>query len=101
MGLDIRGFDKMTDHILEKAIQHWDYIAPIVHYPMNKKEYEMLVARLDELLDFVGNDEKHPLIGLIDVISSFISSYEAMHFQAPTGTGIDALKYLMETHDLH
>ena len=84
---------------LSKAIEHWEYIAPIVQYPKNTKEFNMLVSRLDEVLSIVDNNEQHPLMSLADVISNVISNYEHEHFPVKT-KGIDALKFLMETHTL-
>ena len=88
---------------LAKAVKYWDYIAPIVKYPNNKKEFNELVSELDELLEIVGNDENHRLIGLVDAISNLIASYEEAHPlpAANDNKGIDALKYLMEAHHLN
>ena len=88
------------NQVLESAIKHWHYIAPLVNCPKNEKELEILVSRLDELLDTVGNNENHPLIGLVDIISNLISSYEEDHNQQSIGKGVDALNFLMETHQL-
>lgn len=88
-------------HQLEEAIKHWDHVAPIVQYPRNGKEFNKLVAQLDELLNMVGDNEKHRLMGLVDVISNIVSSYEAEHFSAPPVKGIDALKFLMDSNHLH
>ena len=85
---------------LSEAIKHWNHIAPVVKRPKNKKEFNELVAQLDELLDIVGDDENHRLMGLVDAISGLISSYEEQHFQEPATKGIDALKFLMKTHHL-
>ena len=38
-----------------------------------------LAAFLDELTDEIGEDESHPLAGLMDVVGSLIESYEAAH----------------------
>ena len=88
---------------LTKAVKYWGYIAPIVKYPSNKKEFNELVNELDELLEIIGNDENHRLIGLVDAISNLITSYEEAHPLpvANDNKGIDALKYLMETHHLN
>lgn len=86
---------------LREAIKYWDHIAPVVQYPKNDKEFNKLVSELDELLNMVGDDEKHRLMGLVDVISNIISSYEAERFSAPPTKGVDALKFLMDTHHLH
>lgn len=85
---------------LATAIKYWDYVAPIMKYPSNRNECDKLIEELDELLDIVGNDENHRLIGLIDIISGLISTYEAAHSPAITDKGIDALKFLMHVHQL-
>jgi HTH-type transcriptional regulator/antitoxin HigA len=85
---------------LAQAVKYWDYIAPIMKYPSNKKEFNILVDELDELLEIVGDDENHRLIGLVDAISNLISSYEEAHQKSTAKKGIDALKFLMETHHL-
>ncbi len=59
---------------LSEAIKYWSHIAPVVKQPKNKKEYYHLVSQLDELLDIVGDDENHRLMGLVDAISSLIFS---------------------------
>lgn len=86
---------------LAEAIKYWDHIAPVVLYPKNNKEFNKLVAELDELLTIVGNNEKHRLMGLVDVLSNMITAYEAEHFAAPPIKGIDALKFLMDAHHLN
>lgn len=85
---------------LEEAIKYWDHVAPVVQYPRNNKEFNKLVAELDELLKIVGDNEKHRLMGLVDVISNIVASYEAEHFAEPPVKGIDALKFLMDSHHL-
>ncbi len=85
---------------LAQAVKYWDYIAPIMKYPANQKEYHELVKELNELLDIVGNDENHRLIGLVDAMSHLIASYEEIHYPAELNTGIDALKFLMDAHHL-
>jgi HTH-type transcriptional regulator/antitoxin HigA len=85
---------------LSQAIKHWNYIAPVVRYPKNHKEYNKLVSQLDELLEIVGDDEEHRLMGLVDIMSNLIASYEEHRFQAPAIKGSEALKFLMKTHQL-
>ncbi len=41
-----------------------------------KKEYENLVAVLDDLIDEVGEDEAHPLASLMEVVGVLIEKYE-------------------------
>ncbi len=90
----------MKNHSLEIAMKHWVYIKPVAAFPKNEKEFNKLVSYLDKLLDIVGEDENHPAIGLVDVISNLISSYEDQNYEKITGSSIDALKYLMESHNL-
>lgn len=85
---------------LSEAIKYWSHVAPVIKKPKNKKEFDNLVSLLDELLDMVGDDEHHRLMGLVDIMGSLVSSYEEQHFQAPVLKGIDALKFLMKTHKL-
>lgn len=85
---------------LAQAIKHWAYLAPVVKQPHNRKEYQALVASLDELLDLVGDDENHHLMGLVDIISQLIAAYESTQVEKIKGRGVDALKYFMEAHGL-
>lgn len=92
--------NEMKNPIVKQAIKHWAHVAPLVSYPKNDKEFNQLTSRLDELLDIVGEDEKHPLMGLIDVLGNLISSYEESQRRHTAGKGINALKFFMETHQL-
>ena len=94
----MRGF---MNQALVRATQHWKYISPVLSYPKNESHYNTLINRLDELLDIVKNNEKHPLIGLVDALSHLIASYEEAHVKKITTKGIDALKFLMESHQVH
>ncbi len=85
---------------LAEAIKYWDHIAPIAAYPRNAKEFQKLVSELDALLEIVGDNEKHKLMGLVDLLSNLIASYEEANYKIPLSTGVDALKFLMETHQL-
>ena len=68
---------------------------------MNDSDYERLSKLLDRLLDIVGGDENHELIGLVDVISHMISMYDDQKkYQIKNILGIKALKYLMQLHGL-
>jgi len=85
---------------LVEAIKYWDHVSPVVRYPKNDKEFNLLLSELDALLAIVGDNEKHRLMGLVDVISHMISSYEAEHVTVPAVKGVDALKFLMDAHQL-
>lgn len=92
----------MLNQELSQIIKHWDHLAPYIHYPKNKKEFDSIVKTLDDLLIFIGDDENHRLMGLVDILSRFVEAYEAK--QSTTQkmpTGVNALVYLMEAHNLH
>lgn len=85
---------------LKNTINHWKYIANDIHEPLNKNDYDKLTRILDRLLDIVGENEKHELIGLVDVISHMITMYDEKHHYYIKSSGINALKFLMEQHNL-
>ena len=88
------------------AIQHllpaWDAfrsatdIAPI----RNEKHYKKLVATLEALLDETAGNERHPAMGLADIVGDLIEGYEAEHHPLKPATGLQALKFLMDQHGL-
>ena len=55
---------------------------------------------LESLLDEAGADESHPVMGLIDIVADLIDDYESELHPLPPTNGVDALKFLMEQHDL-
>ena len=40
-----------------------------------KKDYARAVAMLDEIIDEIGEDEKHPLAELADALSVFVEKW--------------------------
>jgi HTH-type transcriptional regulator/antitoxin HigA len=56
--------------------KHWGAIAPLVSVPRSDLDLERLTAILDELVDEVGENEAHPLAGLLDVIGALVERYE-------------------------
>ena len=86
---------------LENTIKHWKCIANDIHEPMNNHDYDKISNLLDRLLDIVGENEKHELIGLVDVVSHMISIYdEQKKYHIKNISGIKALKFLMDQHNL-
>ena len=43
------------------------------------KDYEKAVSLLDNLIDMVGENEKHPLASLMEVLGVLIEQYEDLH----------------------
>ena len=67
----------------------------------NQHDYLLVVNMLDQLLGEVSGNEKYPLYGFLAVLGIVIENYEAEHYDLNGATGPDALKYLMQEHDLH
>lgn len=86
---------------LSEVIKHWDHISPVVAEPKTKKQYELLLKQWEQLVELVGDDENHKLVGLLDVISHFLEQYKQKHqTKEPKATGLEVLKLLMESHQL-
>ena len=87
-------------NLLTDDIQtHWLAVQPILSI-RSEEEYDVAIARMNELLDEVGSDEQHPLYDLLDTLGTVILAYEERHYPIPECTGIDALQFLMEGHEL-
>ena len=85
---------------IEKIAKIWPGIQSIFSVPHNQNEYNRLVHILDGLIDEVGENESHPLASLMETLGSLIESYEAQNIPEIEGSPGDALKTLMEEHDL-
>lgn len=86
---------------LSEVIKHWQYISPIVSEPKNKKQYDLLFRQWEQLVELIGDDENHKLVGLLDVVSHFLEQYN-QKYQPTTviSTGLEVLKLLMEVNHL-
>jgi HTH-type transcriptional regulator / antitoxin HigA len=89
---------KMT-LVTEELQVHWMNIAPLLTIG-NEREYNAAVERLNELLDEIGDNEKHPLYGLLDTLGTLIHIYEEEHYPIPDASGAEVLRFLMEEHGL-
>ena len=78
---------------------HWINIAPLLTV-RNEREYNAAVKRMNELLDEIGTNEKHPLYGLLDTLGTLVHAYEDEHFPIPESTGAEILRFLMDENGL-
>jgi len=78
---------------------HWTNIAPLLTI-RNEREYNAAVKRMNELLDKIGTNEKHPLYSLLDTLGTLIHAYEEEHFPIPESTGAEILRFLMDENGL-
>jgi HTH-type transcriptional regulator / antitoxin HigA len=65
-----------------------------------KKDYERAIGTLDQIIDEIGENEKHPLEELADPLGVFIERYEAEHVPLPHAKPAAVLKYVMREHNI-
>ncbi|MGA1282971.1 MAG: helix-turn-helix domain-containing protein [Prochlorothrix sp.] len=78
---------------------HWLALSSLLTI-QSEADYDRSLKILNQLLDEVGMDEKHPLYGLIDTIGTLLHSYEEQHHPIPDCTGAEVLQFLMEEQGL-
>lgn len=83
----------------QKIQQHWATLQPILTI-RNERKYDNAVNRLNELLDEIGTNTRHPLYGLLDALGTLLHAYEERRHPLPESTGADMLRYFMEEHGL-
>jgi HTH-type transcriptional regulator / antitoxin HigA len=64
------------------------------------RDYKRASAVMDQLLDEVGEDEKHPLAEVLDYLSNQVETYETNHVKIPDAPPRDVLRFLMEQQGL-
>lgn len=84
----------------EKIIDAWPVFAPLLSPPENDEALDRLIKFSEYLLDRIGDNENHPLMGLLVNVSNLIEDYESERFPEPAADPIGSLKYLMEEHGL-
>ena len=84
---------------LQKAWTAFDRIAHL-RPSRSDKEYERTVALMNTLLDAAGDDENHPMSGLLDLVSDLVEDYDAVHFTPPAAEPKDVLQHLIEMRGL-
>lgn len=89
----------MNDN-LKLAVEHRDFVSPLLTKPQSEADYDALARALDELLDIVGEDETHPFMGLVDIIGDWIEAYDHEHRPMPVASGVDVLRYMMREHGI-
>lgn len=84
----------------EKIMDSWPVFSPFLSPPFDDDDLDRLIDFSDFLIDRVGEDEKHPLLSLLDTIGTLIESYENKKIPEPEGKPVECLKYLMREHGL-
>ena len=63
-------------------------------------DYDRTVKMMNALLDVTGDDEDHPLSGLLDLTSDLVSRYQQEHHPIEAADPKVALRFLMESRGL-
>ncbi|HET7143562.1 MAG TPA: hypothetical protein VFI68_06060 [Anaerolineales bacterium] len=75
---------------------HWEVISPLLTI-RNEKEYDATVQRLNELLDEIGINDKHPLYSLLGTLGTLVHAYEERHY--PIDKFTKASRYVLQKND--
>jgi HTH-type transcriptional regulator / antitoxin HigA len=63
-------------------------------------EYDAAVARLDALVDEVGDNSRDARYRLIETLSVLIEAYDREHHNLPEASSLEVLRFLMGEHGL-
>jgi HTH-type transcriptional regulator / antitoxin HigA len=83
--------------LLKDTREHWQAIGPLLTI-RTEREYAAAIERLQILLAEIGEEEQHPLYGLLDTLGTLIHAYEEEHVPIPEASGPEVLEYLIEEH---
>ncbi len=87
---------------IQKLLPAWEQFraATDISTIRDETHYIRMTPILKSLLDEAGGNERHPIMGLVDIVGDLIEDYETEQCPVPETTGIEALKFLMEQHGL-
>lgn len=64
---------------LSEIERAWSPLSGILRSPRTDDDYDRLVMLADSIVDHIGENEAHPLAGLLDVVGTLIEAYEDSH----------------------
>lgn len=85
---------------VQQTIKHWGHVASYAHIPHNEKEYETLLAFVEELMDWSCHHKDERSTSLLNLIASNIEAYENQRYPAKKISSVEMLKFLMDEHGL-
>lgn len=87
---------------LQHLLPAWESFRAITDIgPIRDEDhYLRMTQTLEALLDEADGDERHPAMGLADIVGDLVEDYESGHHTLPEATGVQALQFLMEQHGL-
>jgi len=96
MGAPHKQFDIQAIQASWQALDAKAHLRPI----HDEKSYQRMLALMNTLLDVAGDDEDHPLSGLLDLVGDMVSKYEQEHYAIEQASPQDTLRFLMEARGL-
>ncbi|MEI6745329.1 MAG: hypothetical protein WCL34_05160 [Methylococcaceae bacterium] len=69
----------MSAVYLEQLTPVWNDFSKFIHVLHNERDYKKAVSLLDSLIDIVGENEKHPLASLMELVGVLITQYEDIY----------------------
>ena len=102
---------KEIEAMTDGAVGEFDELTPAwqefeAHSPVklraieNERHFRAMVKFMNKLVDKIGDQESHPLMGLLDIVTSFVHDYEERNVEIPDASPSEVLRFLMEQHDL-
>jgi len=64
------------------------------------RQYDLVVRAMEYLVDMIGDNPKHPLVGLLEILEVVIEEYDRTHHPIPPVSGVEVLRNLMIDHGL-
>lgn len=74
--------------------------APALRPIRSETDYDDAVSFMNALIDTVGDDETHPLAGLLSLMGEVVSDYDHEHFKVAPGEPHEVLRFLLNQHGL-
>lgn len=84
---------------IQASWQAFDSMAHLRHI-RSKAEYKRMFAMMNSLLDAAGDDEDHPLSGLLELVGDLVLRYEQEHYAIEPAEPKEALRFLMDVRGL-
>ncbi len=87
-------------HEYKQIIDSWTTVSSVLSPPDTDADLDRLIEFTGYLIDEIGANEDHPLMGMLHIAGTLIEGYESQHFPEPESDPIERLKYLMQEHGL-
>ena len=91
---------EVLDQDLAETIKLWPVVSKVLSTLHTEEQYNKAVKLLDELIEYVSENENPLIESLIDTLGTLIKDYEDRNILEPEVDPISCLKFLMEEHNL-